>query len=174
MKRRDFGCAPGCSVEVTLDLIEGKWKGVILYHLQEGRLRFGELRKRLPRITQRILTKQLRALEDDRLVARLAAQRVPLTVCPLSNLRLRVVDALERHPLRRMLAAGLLVTVNSDDPAYFGGYMNDNFVQTFAATGLGAQQAWQLARNSFEGSFADASAKRGWLEKVDAHFASFA
>ena len=70
--------------------------------------------------------------------------------------------------------AGLVATVNSDDPAYFGGYLNTNFIETFAATGLGAQQAWQLARNSFEGSFADAQAKRGWLDKVDAHFASFA
>ena len=77
MKRQDFGCAPGCSVEVTLDLIDGKWKGVILYHLQEGRLRFGELRKKLPRITQRMLTKQLRALEDDGLILRKVYPEVP-------------------------------------------------------------------------------------------------
>ena len=70
MKRRDFGRRPGCAVEVTLDLIDGKWKGVILYHLQDGTQRFGELRKRMPGITQRMLTKQLRALEQDRLVIR--------------------------------------------------------------------------------------------------------
>src|ERR1700736_705969 len=77
MKRRDFGCAPGCPVEITLDLIDGKWKGVILYHLQEGRLRFSELRKRMPRITQRMLTKQLRALEVDGLITRKVYPEVP-------------------------------------------------------------------------------------------------
>lgn len=77
MKRQDFGCGPGCPVEVTLDLIDGKWKGVILYHLQEGRLRFGELRKRMPRITQRMLTKQLRALEGDALITRTVFAEVP-------------------------------------------------------------------------------------------------
>lgn len=99
MKRQDFGCAPGCSVEVTLDLIDGKWKGVILYHLQEGRLRFGELRKRLPRITQRMLTKQLRALEEDDLIIRKVYAEVPPRVdYELSEMgqRLRpVIDALK-------------------------------------------------------------------------------
>ncbi|RYF32272.1 MAG: adenosine deaminase [Comamonadaceae bacterium] len=110
---------------------------------------------------------------DPALMKRLAEDRIPLTVCPLSNLKLCVFPDLAQHNLGALLDAGLVVTVNSDDPAYFGGYMNENFVQTFAATGLTAQQAWQLARNSFEGSFADASAKRGWLDRVDAHFASF-
>ncbi len=116
----------------------------------------------------------VQSAKDPALMKRLAADRIPLTVCPLSNQKLCVFPDLAQHNLGALLDAGLVATVNSDDPAYFGGYMNDNFVQTFAATGLGAQQAWQLARNSFEGSFADASAKRGWLEKVDAHFASFA
>ena len=116
----------------------------------------------------------VQSAKDPALMKRLAADRIPLTVCPLSNQKLCVFPDLAQHNLGALLDAGLVATVNSDDPAYFGGYMNDNFVQTFAATGLGAQQAWQLARNSFEGSFADASAKRGWQEKVDAHFASFA
>ena len=99
MKRRDFGCAPGCSVEVTLDLIDGKWKGVILYHLQEGRLRFGELRKRLPRITQRMLTKQLRELEAAGLVSRTVHPVVPPHVdydlTPLGRSLEPVISALE-------------------------------------------------------------------------------
>jgi DNA-binding HxlR family transcriptional regulator len=77
MKRRDFGRRPGCAVETTLDLIDGKWKGVILYHLQGGTQRFGELRKRMPGITQRMLTKQLRALEEDNLVVRKVYAEVP-------------------------------------------------------------------------------------------------
>lgn len=99
MKRKDFGCGPGCPVEVTLDLIDGKWKGVILYHLQEGRLRFGELRKRLPGITQRMLTKQLRALEEDDLITRKVYAEVPPRVdyeLSETGLRLRpVIDALK-------------------------------------------------------------------------------
>ena len=77
MKRKNFTQRPGCAVEATLDLIDGKWKGVILFHLQGGTQRFGELRKRMPGITQRMLTKQLRALEDDRLVIRKVYAEVP-------------------------------------------------------------------------------------------------
>jgi DNA-binding HxlR family transcriptional regulator len=77
MKRRNFAHRPGCAVEATLDLIDGKWKGVILYHLQSGTRRFGELRRLMPGITQRMLTKQLRALEDDRLIIRTVYAEVP-------------------------------------------------------------------------------------------------
>ena len=94
-----------------------------------------------------------RALEDDALVARLRDDRIPLTVCPLSNLELRVVDDLAAHPIKRMLDLGLLATVNSDDPAYFGGYINDNFRQVAEAVGLSPEDIQTLARNSLDASF---------------------
>jgi len=86
-------------------------------------------------------------------VQRLAAEWVPLTVCPLSNLKLCVVTDLADHPMKRLLDAGLCATVNSDDPAYFGGYLNENFVQTVQALSLSEADVVQLARNSFEASF---------------------
>jgi adenosine deaminase len=116
----------------------------------------------------------VQSTKDPALMRRLAQDRIPLTVCPLSNLKLCVFPQLDQHNLRELLDAGLVATVNSDDPAYFGGYMNDNFTQTFAATGLSAQQAWQLAANSFEASFAGANDKRRWRDQLDAAFAQAA
>jgi adenosine deaminase len=95
----------------------------------------------------------VRSLEDPKLVAELARRRMPLTVCPLSNLKLCVVDDLRDHPMKRLLDAGLCATVNSDDPAYFGGYMNANFVQTVQALQLSREDVVALARNSMEASF---------------------
>ncbi len=112
--------------------------------------------------------------KDPALMKRLAQDRVPLTVCPLSNLKLCVFPTLAQHNLGALLDAGLVATVNSDDPAYFGGYVNENFTQTFAATGLTAQHAYTLARNSFEASFVDAGIQRGFVDRLDACFASFA
>lgn len=94
-----------------------------------------------------------RALEDDALVARLRRDQVPLTLCPLSNLKLRVVPDLRAHPLKRMLDQGLLVTVNSDDPAYFGGYVNDNFTRVAQALNLGQTELAAIAANSFKAAF---------------------
>jgi adenine deaminase len=113
----------------------------------------------------------VRCVEDPALVKRLAAERMPLTVCPLSNVKLRVFNRLADHNLAQLLDAGLCVTVNSDDPAYFGGYINQNFIETFAALpGLGAQQAWQLATNSISASFATAAQKQAWQTTLDAMF----
>ena len=114
----------------------------------------------------------VRCLEDTPLVKHLAAKRVPLTVCPLSNIKLCVCKTMADHPLAALLDAGLCATVNSDDPAYFGGYMNQNFVETFAALPqLNAQHAVQLASNSFEASFAPEADKQRWRASLDAVFA---
>ena len=102
---------------------------------------------------------------------RLKDERVPLTVCPLSNQKLQVFPDLADHNMPQLLAAGLVATVNSDDPAYFGGYINDNFVQLFAATGMGAQEAFQLAANSYEASFVPAEQKARWMEQLRHSFA---
>ncbi|MGW0902379.1 adenosine deaminase [Streptomyces sp. NPDC002853] len=101
----------------------------------------------------------LRCMEDPQLVKRLVSERVPLTLCPLSNVRLRAIDVLEQHPLARMMDAGLLCTVNSDDPAYFGGYVDDTFHAVREALGLDQERLRELARNSFEASFLDGSAQ---------------
>jgi adenosine deaminase len=117
----------------------------------------------------------VRCLEDPALVQRLAAERMPLTVCPLSNVKLCVFGSLAEHNLPALLDAGLCVTLNSDDPAYFGGYLNDNFIATFdALPQLGAAQAYQLARNSFEASFAPAADKARWVRELDDCFARMA
>jgi adenosine deaminase len=117
----------------------------------------------------------VRCTDSPALVQRLARERVPLTVCPLSNVRLRVFPALARHNLPELLAAGLCATVNSDDPAYFGGYVADNYVQTFEALPqLGAREAWQLARNSFEASFVPAAQKAAWSARLREAFAAAA
>ncbi len=115
----------------------------------------------------------VQSTRDPALMRRLAADRIPLTVCPLSNLKLCVFPDLSQHNLGALLDAGLVATVNSDDPAYFGGYMNENFLQTFAATGLTVQQAFQLADNSFVASFATAAQKQAWRDQLQAHFAGF-
>lgn len=116
----------------------------------------------------------VQALKDDTLVQRLVADRIALTVCPLSNLKLCVFPELAQHNLPQLLKAGLLATVNSDDPAYFGGYINDNFLQVFAATGMTSGDAWQLARNSIEASFAPETDKQAWLEQLQGVFERFA
>lgn len=108
-----------------------------------------------------------RALEDPELVARIADSGIALTVCPLSNLRLRVVADMHDHPLKRMLDAGLKATVNSDDPAYFGGYLADNYLAAAEALNLGRADLATLARNSIEAAFLDEAAKTRHLARLD-------
>ena len=107
-----------------------------------------------------------RALEDSALVERLVAEKMTLTVCPLSNQKLCVVDEMEDHPIKRMLDLGLHATVNSDDPAYFGGYMNDNFKAIITALPLTADEIRTLARNSIEGAFLDTAEKAKHLAAI--------
>ena len=112
----------------------------------------------------------VRCLEDPALVERLAREQMALTVCPLSNTKLRVFDVMGDSNLRRLLDAGLVATVNSDDPAYFGGYVNDNYLAAFDALPLDAGHARQLAKNSFAAAFVEPDRKRAWLAEVDAFF----
>ncbi|MDD2500615.1 MAG: adenosine deaminase [Geobacter sp.] len=110
-------------------------------------------------------------LDDPQLVSRLVQQQTPLTVCPLSNVKLCVFPTLAAHNIAKLLAYGIRATINSDDPAYFGGYLNQNYLATFAALPeLGAAEAYQLARNRFEASFVDAETKAGWISQLDAFF----
>jgi len=115
----------------------------------------------------------VRCIEDEALVARLVREQMPLTVCPLSNLRLRVFDQAADHNLGLLLERGLCVTVNSDDPAYFGAYVGDNYRAMQRALGLSDAQLVQLARNSVTASFADDAAKARWLAQIDAVAARF-
>ena len=111
----------------------------------------------------------VRCLEDQMLTARLAMDRVPLTVCPLSNVRLKVVPDMASHPLRAMMDAGLLVTINSDDPAYFGGYLTENYVAAADALGLSHSELVTLAAASFQASFLDEGTRQDRIAEVEAY-----
>jgi adenine deaminase len=114
----------------------------------------------------------VRSEEDPDLLARLARERMPLTVCPLSNVKLRVFKQVEDHNLKRLLERGLCVTVNSDDPAYFGGYVAENYLAVCKGLGLSRVQIAQLASNSIEASFLPSADKDRWLEKIRSFLAS--
>jgi adenine deaminase len=113
----------------------------------------------------------VRCEEDSDLVDRLARERVPLTMCPLSNVRLKVFARMADHNLRRLLHRGLCVTVSSDDPAYFGGYLNENFLALRDELGVTREEITQLARNSFEASFLPAETKQHWYDTIDRYVA---
>ena len=115
----------------------------------------------------------VRCLEDAALVQRLAAEQVPLTVCPLSNLKLCVVRDLSEHNLARMLRAGVCVTINSDDPAYFGGYMNANFIATAEALQLGRDELVEIASNGFDAAFVPDVQKQRWAQEIRDYAAGF-
>jgi adenine deaminase len=108
----------------------------------------------------------VRSMEDPKLIDYLVANKIPLTVCPLSNTKLRVFSRMEEHNLKKMLDAGLLVTVNSDDPAYFGGYIEENYVAVQQALSLSKKDIYTLARNSFTAAFLDAEEKQSCLRRL--------
>jgi len=108
-----------------------------------------------------------RSLDDENLVQELARRRIPLTLCPLSNLKLGVIDRMEKHPLKKMMGKGLLVTINSDDPAYFGGYIDENYLAVQKALKLYKEDIYELAKNSFEASFSDKPRKEEMVTKLD-------
>ncbi len=114
----------------------------------------------------------VRCVEDPELVERLREEQVPLTVCPLSNVRLRVFDSIREHNLKQMLDMGLCVTVNSDDPAYFGGYIDENFLATQEGLDLSRDDIYRLVRNSFRASFLDAGEKQRLSDELDDYFSS--
>jgi adenosine deaminase len=116
----------------------------------------------------------VRAVDDAALLVRLARERIPLTMCPLSNLYLQVVKSLEEHPLKRLLDAGVCVTVNSDDPAYFCGYLADNYLAVQQALRLSAADIRLLARNSIEASLLPAARATELLDEIDSFTAAFA
>ncbi len=113
-----------------------------------------------------------RSLEDEGLVRRLVAEQMTLTVCPLSNVKLCNVASIDAHPIDRMLKLGLRATINSDDPAYFGGYVNDNYRAIARGRGLTRDDFATLARNSFLGAFLDEEAKAAHIARVDAYVAA--
>jgi adenosine deaminase len=116
----------------------------------------------------------VRCEDDPALVRRLAETRIPLTVCPLSNVKLKVFERLADHNLKRLLEAGLCVTINSDDPPYFGGYVNANYTETAAALGLSAAQQRTIIENGFQAAFLDEPTRARHLAAVARHWASVA
>ena len=127
------------------------------------------IREALDLLDVRRVDHGVRCVEDDALVARLRDERIPLTVCPLSNVKLCVFDRIEDHNLKQLLDLGLVATVNSDDPAYFGGYVNQNFVAVREGLGLTRDELVTLARNSFEASFLPEEDKGRFLAELDSY-----
>jgi adenosine deaminase len=132
----------------------------------------GYVREALDLLNVERIDHGVRSMEDPELVARLRDKQIPLTVCPLSNIALRVVPAFGDHMLPAMLDAGLLVTVNSDDPAYFGGYVDDNLTAVRREFGFDDEQLARLARNSFDACFAPDADKQRWKAEVDTWLAA--
>ena len=109
----------------------------------------------------------VRSIDDEKLLDELVKKQIPLTLCPLSNLYLKVVNDLKDHPLKMMLDRGVMVTINSDDPSYFGGYINQNYLDVADALDLTKEDILQLAKNSFKSSFLSEEEKQKQIQKID-------
>jgi len=109
----------------------------------------------------------VRAIEDDALMQRIMAEQIPLTICPLSNVKLRVFNEMSQHNLKHLLSRGIIATINSDDPAYFGGYINQNYIEAAQALNLSKKEILQLAQNSFTASFLPPSDKARWIKHIE-------
>jgi adenosine deaminase len=125
------------------------------------------IRQALDKLKASRIDHGVRCLEDADLTARLVADRIPLTVCPLSNVKLRVFESLERHNLKQLLDRGVCATINSDDPAYFGGYLTENLLAAQKALGLDRNHIYCLAKNSFQAAFLEPDEKHGLLAELD-------
>lgn len=124
------------------------------------------IRRALKELNAERIDHGIRSIDDEKLMEYLAEKKIPLTVCPLSNLELKVVNDLKEHPLKKLLLRGLLVTINSDDPAYFGGYAKENFLRTADALDLTKEEIREIGRNSFTASFLPEDEKNRWLSKI--------
>lgn len=162
----EFGFPPSLFVPV-FDRARAAGLVLVAHAGEEGPA--GYITEALDLLRVRRVDHGIRCEEDPALMRRLARERIPLTVCPLSNVCLRVFDRIESHNLARLLAAGLCVTVNSDDPAYFGGYLLENFLAVQQGLGLDTAQIRELARNSFEASLLAPEIRRRWIDAVDRH-----
>jgi adenosine deaminase len=160
----EFGNPPEKFGEV-FDLVKELGLPAVAHAGEEGPPRY--IWEALDRLGALRIDHGVTCVQDDALVDRLRAEQIPLTVCPLSNVKLRVVPRLEQHNLATLLRRGLLVTVNSDDPAYFGGYVADNLIAVAHALDLEDHEVLQLARNSFVGSFLSAAEKEAHLTSID-------
>jgi adenosine deaminase len=162
----EFGHPPA-KFAAVFDRARGEGLLTVAHAGEEGPPAY--IREALDILKVRRIDHGVRCEEDAELVRRLVRERMPLTVCPLSNVKLKVFASIENHNLKRLLDQGVCVTVNSDDPAYFGGYVLENFLAVQRGLALSKADLNSLARNSFEASFLPEAAKRRWMQSVDAY-----
>jgi adenosine deaminase len=161
---RDF---PPAGFKRLYDAARAKGLRLVAHAGEEGPAAF--VRDALDILNVERIDHGIRAIDDPGLVERLAKDGTILTVCPLSNLRLRTVKSLAAHPLRRLYEAGVRVTINSDDPAYFGGYLHENYRATAEALNLTVTELADIAANGFRGAFLTDAEKTGYLARIDAY-----
>jgi len=158
---------PPSKFQAAFDQARGEGFKVVAHAGEEGPAEYVRQAIELLKVSR--IDHGIHSLDDDTLVQTLVEKRIPLTVCPLSNVQLQVVDTIEDHPLKRMMDRGILVTVNSDDPAYFGGYINENYLAVHEALNLTREDIYRLAKNSFEAAFISETQREEMLSRLDEH-----